>query len=76
MKSCLKDEDLMPFGKHKDERMIDVPSKYLYWLNDQEWLGKWPKVKNYIKENLDAISQDVGEEFDDPETYAELHWGR
>jgi len=76
MKNKLTDEDLMPFGKYKNERMIDVPSSYLDWLDGQDWISKWPGVKNYIKENRDAIRQDVAEEYNDPETYAELHWGR
>lgn len=27
----------MPFGKHKDELICDIPHDYLEWLMDQVW---------------------------------------
>jgi uncharacterized protein (DUF3820 family) len=29
---CYEDTDPMPFGKHKDEPLSDVPASYLSWL--------------------------------------------
>lgn len=31
----MTDQDLMPFGKYKGEKMEDVPASYLLWLRDQ-----------------------------------------
>ncbi len=49
----LTDESLMPWGKHKGEKMANVPSKYLLWLhNNNKYNGS---VKAYILENLDVL---------------------
>ncbi len=49
----MKDTDLMPWGKHKGKRMIDVPASYLQWLiTENKCSGD---VKKYIEDNLDAI---------------------
>ena len=29
------DKETMPFGKHKGQRIADVPLDYLLWLDDQ-----------------------------------------
>lgn len=71
------DLDRMPFGKHKDEPLQDVPAHYLQWLwNDglHEWSRntaeidvKPPDVQmrirlaNYIYNSKDAIAQETGE---------------
>ena len=31
----------MPFGKHKDKELSEVPKRYLRWLRSQEWIGGW-----------------------------------
>jgi len=31
----MKDQDAMPFGKHKEKAMANVPDKYLMWLYGQ-----------------------------------------
>ncbi len=31
----------MPFGKHKDKDMSEIPKPYLRWLRGQEWVGGW-----------------------------------
>lgn len=49
----------MPFGKHKGERLDDVPANYLEWLADQDWLSKWPKVQEYIEKESLAIKQEA-----------------
>ena len=33
--SHLKDHDIMPFGKYKDKKLIDVPDFHLGWLKLQ-----------------------------------------
>lgn len=56
-----KDTDIMPFGKHKGEKMANVPSSYLRWLSEQfEEKGHLNaterKLRNYIDQNIDDIS--------------------
>lgn len=55
----MDDNSLMPFGKHKGERMQDVPAEYLLWLHDEGCND--PDVEDYIKENLDILNHEVGE---------------
>ena len=31
----------MPFGKHKDKEVSEIPRGYLRWLRRQDWLGGW-----------------------------------
>lgn len=45
----MTDQDLMPFGKYKGERMENVPASYLLWLREQGCSN--PEVREYIKEN-------------------------
>lgn len=48
----LEDDDLMPFGKHKDKPMDEVPDSYLEWFLEQDWCDRWPSVKSYAEEAL------------------------
>jgi len=57
--SILTDNDLFPFGKYRDARMIDVPASYLEWAGGQEWIGKWPDVKKYIADNRAVINKEL-----------------
>lgn len=41
---------VLTFGKHKGERIEDVPLRYLDWLVDQDWL--FPDVKQAVKAYL------------------------
>lgn len=45
-----EDSTLMPFGVHKDKRLIDVPEEYLVWLHG-DGLKPGP-LKTYIEENV------------------------
>lgn len=45
----MTDQDLMPFGKYKGEKMEKVPASYLLWLRDQGCSHSG--VKSYIEEN-------------------------
>lgn len=51
----LKDTDKMPFGIHKDKRMIDVPAKYLLWLYENDKCNK--DVRDYVIYNLDVLKK-------------------
>ncbi len=43
----LRDNDEMPFGKHKGTPMRDVPASYLHWLwtNEKDPMSKKVKVE-------------------------------
>jgi uncharacterized protein (DUF3820 family) len=49
----------MPFGKHKDKRMIDVPAFYLLYIYDNNMVSD-ERVRRYIIENLDALKKETG----------------
>jgi hypothetical protein len=44
----LQDDDLMFFGKHKGEKLIDVPEDYLKWLANQDWIDQYPDLVEYL----------------------------
>jgi acetyl-CoA acetyltransferase len=62
----LKDSDKMPFGKHKDTKMEEVPAQHLMALHVGELLDlKNPDHKNvhdYIVENLQVLEKEIKEE--------------
>lgn len=51
------DESLMPFGKHKGEKMANVPAPYLLWLKENANLHD--NLKNYIESNLDLLKAEA-----------------
>lgn len=59
----LKDQDKMPFGKHKGKRMEDVPAQYFHWL----WTDAKMKdddespVAQYIRDNLNCLELEFPE---------------
>jgi len=56
----LTDLDKMPFGKHRDVPMQDVPPGYLHflWSNGLKHEVKTNAVADYISRNLTALKQD------------------
>lgn len=56
----MTDKDPMPFGKHKDKAMANVPAPYLLWI----WEVRYSKVCNqhseelckYIHANLEVLT--------------------
>lgn len=56
VKKPLQDNDLMPWGKHVNLKMIDVPADYLHWLwtNGKQADMVCP-VADYIRRNLDGL---------------------
>ena len=57
---ALTDEDKMPFGKHKDKFMKDVPASYLAWLYNEGCNNEM--VANYIWNSFDAINMELDDE--------------
>jgi hypothetical protein len=44
----LTDDDIMPWGKYRGERLGDVPDDYLDWLGKQDWIEDHPDLLEYI----------------------------
>lgn len=58
----MEDTDLMPFGKYKEDQMINVPASYLIWLGENASKGVriiYPKLFEYIKENMDVLKKEI-----------------
>jgi uncharacterized protein (DUF3820 family) len=54
-----EDQSIMPFGKHKGKRMINIPAFYLLWLYN-EGCGH-NGVRKYIIDNLAALQKEAGQ---------------
>ena len=52
------DESLMPMGKHKGEKLANVPAQHLLWLYDQTWFDKSSLLGIYIQENKLVLEQE------------------
>lgn len=58
MSEELTDLSPMPFGKHKNKPMQDVPASYLHYLWSNGLSDEKSPVANYIRQNLDALKQE------------------
>ena len=47
----LTDETIMYFGKHKGEKLINLPDAYLRFLLSQDWIKSHKGLYNYLLEN-------------------------
>jgi hypothetical protein len=56
----LEDDDLMPFGKYKGEKMSDVPASYLHWLwtNGLKEQVKTAPVADYIFRTMHVLKDE------------------
>ena len=43
----LNDSSIMPFGKYKGVKLVDVPDEYWRWFLGQKWCDKWPDLVEY-----------------------------
>ena len=41
------DDNLMPFGKWKGQRLGEVPDSYWKWFLRQDWCDRYPKLVEY-----------------------------
>ena len=46
------DARVMPFGKHKGERVDDVDTDYLRWAMEEVDMDRWPGLYGCIREAL------------------------
>ena len=49
-RGTLNDYDRCPLGKYKDELLMDVPTAYMRWLSQQDWLEQFPALCRYVRE--------------------------
>ena len=56
----MTDESIMPFGKHKDKQLADVPADYLMYLYENGLTHR--ELCKYIEENLDVIKTQIKRE--------------
>lgn len=56
----------MPFGKHKDKDLAEIPKGYLRWLTRQEWVGAW-----LLHAVAEALGETVADKPKDPWTPSE-----
>lgn len=56
----LTDLSPMPFGKHRNTLLQDVPPSYLLWLWDEGGIWQEPQkpIHHYIKESFNALLKD------------------
>jgi uncharacterized protein (DUF3820 family) len=54
----INDNSLMPFGKYKGTKMVNVPAAYLKWLIENA-TNLRPDLKAYLDDNLQAINQEL-----------------
>lgn len=55
----ITDTSIMPFGKHKGERMCDIPDSYLLYIYENNMCYSEKVVRDYIHDNLDAIKENL-----------------
>jgi uncharacterized protein (DUF3820 family) len=53
----MTDNDLMPFGKYKGEKMANVPPEYLLWFFEPG--NGYATVRGYVRDNLDVIKAEI-----------------
>ena len=51
------DDTPMPWGKHKETPLKDVPASYLLWIADQP-----DRLRDYVEANREALEQEVANE--------------
>lgn len=50
----MDDNSIMEFGKHKGEKLANVPDSYFKFMYEQGFL--YGDLKRYVEENLDSIN--------------------
>lgn len=66
--SPYKDEDIMPFGKHRGTPIGEVPSSYLLWWYDQNPTN-FPRLAAYIRLKKTQLEEEAENEPRDRKFY-------
>jgi uncharacterized protein (DUF3820 family) len=53
----MDDNSIMPYGKHKGEKMANVPASYLLWLYENDKCSG--DIKRYIIENKSDLEKEL-----------------
>ena len=51
----ITDENLMPIGRYKGCKMMDVPATYLLFMLEEGYVGRKTEVGQYIAANLETL---------------------
>jgi uncharacterized protein (DUF3820 family) len=51
--NALTDDDKMPWGKYRGQRLGDVPDHYWRWFLQQDWCDEKPEYVEYANLVLD-----------------------
>jgi uncharacterized protein (DUF3820 family) len=63
----MNDNSIMPFGKYKGTKLINVPASYLLWLYSQ-WTettqldDNQKELKEYIEDNMQVLEMELKQE--------------
>lgn len=63
----MNDNSIMPFGKYKGIKLINVPASYLLWLYSQ-WTettqldDNQKELKEYIEDNMKVLEMELKQE--------------
>lgn len=53
------DDSIMPFGKHRGEKLGDIPDSYFIWLLNEDWVAeKFPSIWKYCIDNQDYLEHE------------------
>ena len=59
----MTDDSIMPFGKHKGQKLANVPASYLLWLR-QAWEENPPQrpdqleLMRYVDDNVEVLKME------------------
>lgn len=53
----------MTFGKHRGERISEVPASYLLWLYDEGNIENYPEVLEYVENNKEILKKEALAEY-------------
>ncbi len=57
------DNTIMPFGKHRNSRLAEVPASYLLWCYKQkDMMKERPGLRAYIEEGMTWLESEAREE--------------
>lgn len=59
------DEKVMPWGKHKGQKLKELPASYLLWLYEQPWIKDWHGLYLYLKKHEDQLMLERQQDDDD-----------
>ncbi len=62
MKATKESDITLTFGKHKGEKLSDVPNNYKAWLSEQDWIDDSIKLALFSKAHIYRANRDAERE--------------